>query len=180
MSTYEVLHNLRDLRKKREPDMLLSGLLCYDGRREREREDVKMKKALQKRAAEIVAQNTGTGTHCVLAQLDLDGAPTAAAVTAAGAEGIRVITFGTGLGSNKAKRIAKDNRASVCFCSEEYNITLIGTMEIVTDLQTRRDSWYAGMENHFPGPEDPNYCVLRFTTTRYNLLVDWQEDVGAY
>jgi hypothetical protein len=29
------------------------------------------------------------------------------------------------------------------------------------------------------GPDDPNFCVLRFRTERYNLLVDWQQAQGT-
>lgn len=130
------------------------------------------------KAGKIVEQNSGMGTHCVLAQLDLDGYPTAATVTASKADGINWITFCTGLGSNKANRIRKCNTASVCFDSEEYNITLVGTMEILTDPEIKKEMWYEGLVNHFSGPDDPNYCVLRFHTKRYNLLVDWQEVRG--
>ena len=38
--------------------------------------------------------------------------------------------------------------------------------------------WYEGFTNHFSGPEDPNFCVLRFNTERYNLLIDWNEVKG--
>lgn len=137
------------------------------------------------RAAEIIAQNIGCGTpegsepYCVLALIDDDGSPTASTITAAKASGIREITFDTGLTSNKVRRIAKCNRASVCFCSPTYNITLVGHIETVTDPQVKKDMWYAGMGQLFSGPEDPGYCVLRFTTERYNLFVDFQEAAGT-
>lgn len=131
------------------------------------------------RAGEIVERNTGEDSYCVLALMDLDGYPTASTITASKAKGIKWLTFCTGLGSIRTNRIDKCNRASVCFNAKDYNITLVGTMEIVTDLDIKKEMWYKGLTNHFTGPEDPNYCVLRFNTQRYNLLVDWKEARGV-
>ena len=130
------------------------------------------------RAGEIVMQNTGGETCCVLALIDENGFPTASTITAAKADGINWITFCTGLESNKAKRIKKCGRAGVCFnAGGNFNITLAGTIEILTDSEIKREMWYDGLANHFTGPEDPNYCVLRFRTERYILFVDWQTEV---
>ncbi len=130
------------------------------------------------RAGEIVGKNTGEGSYCVLALIDLDGYPTASTISASKADGINWITFCTGLGGTRTNRINKCNRASVCFNAGDYNITLVGTIEILTDPNVKKEMWYGGLANHFSGPEDPNYCVLRFKTQRYNLLVDWEEATG--
>lgn len=135
------------------------------------------------RAGEIIAQSTVNGGSyqgqaCILALIDLEGFPTASVITASKADGINWITFCTGLGSDKAKRIEKCGRASVCFGSPDYGITLVGEIEVLTDPETKREMWYEGMGDHFTGPDDPHYCVLKFTTKRYNLLVDWQEAAG--
>jgi general stress protein 26 len=137
-----------------------------------------MNKEIITRAEEIVAQNTGEGTYCVLALIDLDGYPTSSTITTSKAEGINWLTFCTGRGSDKTNRIIRCNSASVCFNSNEYNITLIGTIDIITDPKVKKEMWYGGLVNHFSGPQDPNYCVLRFKTERYNLLVDWKEAKG--
>lgn len=133
------------------------------------------------RAGEIVAKKTGGGNegYCILSLIDDNGFPTASTISASKADGIRWITFCTGIRSNKAERIKNCNRASVCFGSIDHNITLVGTIEILTDLETKKEMWYSGLSNHFSGPEDSNYCVLRFNTERYNLLVDWKEAVGT-
>ena len=127
-----------------------------------------------KRAAEIVSAGH---LDCVLALIDVDGYPTASTITVSKCDGIKWLTFCTGLGADrpnsKAKRIAKCNRASVCFFSLSplYNITLVGTIEVITDPDIKKEMWYEGLENHFKGPEDPNYCVLKFTTERHNLVI---------
>lgn len=131
------------------------------------------------RAGEIVQKNTGEETYCALALIDLDGYPTVSTITGSKAEGINWITFCTGLGGTRTNRINKCNQASVCFNANDYNITLVGTMKIETDPEVKKEMWYEGLRNHFNGPEDPNYCVLRFTTQRYNLLVDWKEAIGT-
>lgn len=137
-----------------------------------------MDQELITKAGDIVKNNIGMETYCVLALLDLDGYPTASTITASKADGIHWITFCTGLGGTRTDRINKCNWASVCFNADDYNITLVGTMEIVTDPDIKKEMWYEGLSNHFNGPEDPNYCVLRFKTERYNLLVDWKSASG--
>ncbi|MDR2932972.1 MAG: pyridoxamine 5'-phosphate oxidase family protein [Oscillospiraceae bacterium] len=138
-----------------------------------------------KRAGEVILQNTahnaepGKEPYCALALIDAEGFPTVSTITAAKAQGIEGLAFCTGLGSNKAKRIAGSNRASVCFNSPDYNITLVGTIEVVTDPAVKKEMWYDGMSNHFSGPDHPDYCVLSFKTQRYNLMVDWKEAAGT-
>jgi general stress protein 26 len=118
---------------------------------------------------------------CVLALIDTDGYPTAATISPSKIEGIRRITFCTGLGSNWVRRIEKCGRASLCFNSEpeQYNITLIGDIEVLTDIETKKEMWYDGMGYYFKGPEDPGFCVLRFTTKRYSLMLNEQDANGS-
>jgi general stress protein 26 len=114
---------------------------------------------------------------CVLALIDLDGYPTASAITVSKNNGINWLTFCTGFGSSKTKRIAQCDRASVCFFSLKplYNITLVGKIEVITDFEVKKEMWYDGLKNHFTGPEDTNYCVLRFKTERYKLMIGGEE-----
>ena len=138
-----------------------------------------MSQEIIERAGEIISRQTGSKGHCVLALLDEAGCPTASTISPAQAEGIRQITFCTGLCGNSAKRSKQCPRACVCFSTAEYNISLVGSIEVLTDEATRHATWYEGLEHHFSGPDDPNFCVLRFKTERYNLLVDWQEARGT-
>lgn len=131
------------------------------------------------RAGDIVEKSIGATSRCVLALLDIDGYPTASTISASKADGIKWITFCTGMGGTRTNRINKCNRASVCFNAADYNITLVGTIEVLTDLDVKKEMWYEGLSNHFSGPEDPNYCVLRFKTQRYNLMIDWTEIKGT-
>jgi general stress protein 26 len=144
------------------------------------KEELLMNEEIIARAGEIIAINTGETGYCALALIDLDGYPTVSTISAAKADGINWLTFCTGLSSPKIDRINKCNRASVCFNSAEYNITWVGTIEILTDPDVKKEMWYGGLTGQFSGPEDPGYCVLRFKTERYNLLVDWKEARGTF
>lgn len=130
------------------------------------------------RAEEIIQTRVGMSTYCTMALIDIDGHPTASTITASMADGIKWLTFCTGLGANKPNRIRKCNLASICFNADDYNITLDGTIEVVTDPEVKKEMWYEGLANHFKGPEDPEYCVLLFKTKSYNLFVDWKEARG--
>jgi len=134
------------------------------------------------RAEEILSNRaTKEQGYCVLALIDTDGYPTAATISPSKIDGIRRITFCTGVDSNWAKRIAKCNRASVCFNSgsEQYNITLVGDIQVITDLAAKKEMWYDGMGHYFNGPEDPNFCVLQFVTRRYSLMLDEYDANGS-
>ena len=140
-----------------------------------------MSKEVIARAAEIIKSETAEwrdGT-CTLALIDENGYPTASTMSIFKAEGINRLTFATSLDSNKAKRIAGCNRASVCVNSHNYNITLVGTIEVLTDPQVKKDNWHPFCGEFWTGPDDPNYCVLIFTTERYNLYVCEQEAAGT-
>ena len=122
------------------------------------------------KAAEIISAKK---LDCVLALIDLDGYPTASTITVSKNDGINWLTFCTGFGGSKTERIEQCDRASVCFFSLNplYNITLVGKIEVITDLEVKKEMWYDGLKNQFNGPEDTNYCVLKFKTERYKLMI---------
>ena len=140
-----------------------------------------MNEAIIRRAEEILAQRpTKEQGCCVLAQIDAEGFPTAATISPAKIDGIRRVHFCAGIGSNWVRRNAQCDRASLCFNSEKegYNITLIGTIEVMTDLAVKREMWFDGMGHYFCGPEDPSLCVLQFSTQRYSLMLN-EHDAGG-
>ena len=110
--------------------------------------------------------------YCAIALIDEDGYPSASTVSIAKADGIKWLAFCAGINDNKANRIRKNNRASVCLNSPGYNITLVGTAEVITDPKVKKETWYEGCGEIWPGgADDPDYCVIRFTAKRYNLYV---------
>jgi general stress protein 26 len=123
------------------------------------------------KAAEIVEKACGSAGYATLAMIDVDGYPTAAAMYVSKAEGISWVTFCTGVESNWVARAERCDRASVCFNSPLYNITLVGSVEALTDPDVKRGMWYEGMGYYFDGPEDPRFCVLLFETRRYSIML---------
>ena len=145
-----------------------------------------MNQEMIKKAGDLVASKAnyvggGMEGYAVLSLIDEGGYPTASTLTIAKADGINWLTFATSPDSNKAKRIEKCNRAGVCLASSSYNVSLVGTVEIVTDAAVKKDSWLAPMAQMWSGPDDPGFCVLKFKTERYNLFFadDESEAVGA-
>ena len=134
-----------------------------------------MSEKVIERASELInakAGYIGGGMEgcAVISLIDEDGYPTSSTFTIAKADGIRWITLATDPDSNKARRIAKDGRASVCLSSSEYNINLVGTVEVVTDLDVKKENWFEPMAGHWSGADDPRFHVLRFSAERYSIL----------
>ena len=148
-----------------------------------------MNKKLISRASEILELRAiggyvegKTGYYSSVALIDLDGYPSISTISISKADGIRTLYYITSIDSNAVKRIQKDNRGCVNLNSDLYHISLVGTFEVLTDLPTKKEMWYDGAQEHFSGPEDPNLCILRFTTERYNILImendDYEFDAG--
>jgi len=136
------------------------------------------------KAIEIIEKNTVqggefSGQFCILSLIDAENFPTASVITPSKSNGINWLTFGTLLNNNRAKRVANCNRASVCFVSDEYCVNLVGEIEIITSTDVKCEMWYDGLSFHFTGKEDPNYCVLKFTTRRYKLFIDGEDVEGT-
>lgn len=144
-----------------------------------------MSNELITRASEIIKSRTLQGGgdysqfYSTLALIDLDGYPAATTMSISKPDGIRQLFFTTSLDSNVVKRIQKCSRAAVCVNSAEYHISLTGNIEVLTDPQTKQEMWYNELSHYFTGASDPNFCVLRFNTERYNLFIDDKEAVGT-
>jgi general stress protein 26 len=140
-----------------------------------------MDKEFIEKAEKIINETIEKLGYCSLGLIDSENFPTISTVTPAKSEGIKWITFVAGLNSNKAKRINFCDKASVCFNNDSpllYNITLVGSIEILTDRKAKEETWYNGCEHHFNGIDDPNYCVLRFNTKRYSIFIEMNEISG--
>jgi len=123
----------------------------------------------------------GGDAFCTISLIDLDGYPTAATITPASSDGgIETIWFGTSLDSNKVRRIKKKPKACICFNSGEVNISLVGDIEIVSDLETKKEVLYeeiAEMPYYPQGIKDPNLIALKFITKRFDI---WFGDTESW
>ncbi|MHB1684537.1 MAG: pyridoxamine 5'-phosphate oxidase family protein [Bacilli bacterium] len=75
------------------------------------------------------------------------------------------VWFSTNTSSRRVGQFKRDPRASVYFHDPERvaGLLLVGDIEVVSDLGSKRDLWRDGWEAYYPrGVTDPEYCVLRF------------------
>jgi len=130
------------------------------------------------KAGDIVSE---PNVECVLALIDLQGYPTASAMTISKNDGIKWLTFCTNAIGNKIQRIAKCNKASVCLYSVYplVNITLVGTIEIINDPDAKQEMWYDLCKYYWSGPRSEHFVVLKFTTERYNIMFDDENHEGS-
>ncbi len=117
--------------------------------------------------------------NVTIALIDLDGYPSASTISSMKTDGIQTVWFATGTNGDKAERIRQCDHASVCYTNGKDNVTLVGTVEILTDAQIKSELWVDWFIDHFQGVDDPNYCILKFTTQRVNLWIDQQSMKGA-
>ena len=132
-----------------------------------------MAQNITEKAAEIFSAKRIDG---VLSLIDLDGYPTSSAKSGLKNDGINWLIFATG-GHHK-KRIERCNYASFCHFSQKHNITLIGKINIISDLEIKKEMWHKDFEEFWTGPEDENYCILKFVTERYTIWIGDEEVEG--
>ncbi|NLZ46121.1 MAG: pyridoxamine 5'-phosphate oxidase family protein [Clostridiales bacterium] len=115
---------------------------------------------------------------CYLALISENGYPSVSTISSIKTDGIFKAYFSSSTNGPKSLRIAKNNKASVCYRSEGNNVTLVGTIKVLTDTKTKNSLWVDWFIKHFPeGKDDPNYCIFEFTTKTVNLWIDRESAV---
>ena len=106
-------------------------------------------------------------TFCLLGTNNEDGFPNIKGMTNLKSEGLKKIWFSTNTSSRRVQQLMKDNRACVYYVAGDKfrGLMLVGTVEILQDLESKKMLWSDGAEIYYPlGVEDPDYSVLYFTT----------------
>ncbi|MCD8091561.1 MAG: pyridoxamine 5'-phosphate oxidase family protein [Bacteroides sp.] len=83
-------------------------------------------------------------------------------------EGIKTIYPTTNTSSMRVAQYQANNHACMYFCDARFfrGVMLCGTMEVLTDSQSKEMIWREGDTMYYPlGVTDPDYCVLKFTAT---------------
>jgi general stress protein 26 len=112
-----------------------------------------------------------------LGVIDENGYPSVSTVSPIKPENVFEMYFSTNIGGGKEKRLSMNNKASVCYCKDGNNITLVGEVEVFTDQETKSKYWLDWFKDHYSGGEtDPIYCIIKFTTKRVSL---WVGNEGA-
>jgi len=95
-----------------------------------------------------------------------NGFPNIKTMTNSKHEGYNKFWFSTRTSSMRVSQLKNDNRACIYFIDERNHngLMLVGTVEILQDIESRKMLWSEGLKVYFPlGIEDPNYSVLYFT-----------------
>lgn len=106
----------------------------------------------------------------MISSVDSEGFPnTKAMLSPRKREGIKMIYFTTALSSMKAVQFSQNSKANIYFCNASTfkGVMLMGTMEVLTDVDLKEEMWREGDELYHPlGITDPDYCILKFTTQK--------------
>ncbi len=102
-----------------------------------------------------------------IGSVDEDGFPNIKAVLSTKKnEGIKVFYFSTNTSSKRVSQYRNNPKAVLYFCDTLLfrGVMLKGTMEILTDSNSKEMLWKKGDTQYYPlGVTDPDYCVLKFT-----------------
>jgi general stress protein 26 len=107
-----------------------------------------------------------------LASVDENGYPRICVLSCLQPKDIGTILVSTGTYGTKASHFKKNPKASVCVFDKRDSVTLIGEVEIVTDMAVKKDIFLDWMYKHFTGVDDPNYFVLAFHPTVATVWID--------
>ena len=85
-------------------------------------------------------------------------------------EGLRTFWFSTNTSSMRVAQYRENPKACIYFYRKvpfKYQgVMLTGTMEVLEDEATKREMWSVGDKIYYSsGVTDPDYCILKFTTT---------------
>ena len=112
--------------------------------------------------------------HCLVGTNGEDGYPNIKTMSNRKRDGVKTIWFATDTSSMRVQQLKKDSRACVYCLDAEHSrgLMLVGDMEILQDLESKKMLWRKGEEEEFRplGVEDPEYTVLRFAAKRANFV----------
>ena len=94
-------------------------------------------------------------------------------------EGIKVFYFTTNTSSMRVAQFQANPKACVYFCDQRFfrGVMLRGTVEVLTDDESKRMIWREGDEVYYAqGVTDPDYCVLKFTAQSGRFYKDFKSE----
>ena len=94
-------------------------------------------------------------------------------------EGIKVFYFTTNTSSMRVAQFQANPKACVYFCDQRFfrGAMLRGTVEVLTDEESKRMIWQEGDEVYYAqGVTDPDYCVLKFTAQSGRFYKDFKSE----
>ena len=121
------------------------------------------------KAARLLAQCK----EVTLASVNADGFPRPVPMAKVKANGCDDVWMATGANSEKLADFRRNSKAGLSYSLYGDSVALRGTVEIVTDDETRKALWQDDFAYHFPGgPTDPDYVLLHFTGTEATIWIN--------
>ncbi|MCL1855321.1 MAG: pyridoxamine 5'-phosphate oxidase family protein [Clostridia bacterium] len=122
------------------------------------------------RKAEELMSSCG---EIVLASVNEHGYPRICVLSKIKSEGINKVYVATGMTGTKTGHFQANPKASVCAWKDGNSITLIGTVKVTRERAVLEEMWLDWFIEHFPGGiDDPNYCILEFSSEEATLWID--------
>ena len=119
-------------------------------------------------------------SNSIISSVDEEGFPnTKAMLPPRKREGIKAIYFSTNTSSMRVKQYIQNPKACVYFYDKRFfrGVMLKGTMEVLQDFESREMIWRDGDEKYYSqGVNDPDYCVLKFTSQRGRCYSNYKSD----
>lgn len=121
------------------------------------------------KAARLLAQCK----EVTLASVNEDGFPRPVPMAKIKADGCNEVWMATGANSEKVADFRKNPKTGLSYSLYGDSVALRGSVEIVTDDETRKAMWQEDFAYHFPGgPTDPDYVLLHFVGTDATVWIN--------
>lgn len=132
---------------------------------------------MSKETIEKMIDKTGVS---IISSVDESGFPnTKAMLPPRRREGLNTFYFTTNTSSMRVKQYNLNNKACIYFFDKRFfrGVMLIGTMEVMTDQQTKNMIWREGDTMYYPlGVTDPDYCVLKFSADKLRVYQNFKSE----
>ena len=116
---------------------------------------------------------------------EYDGMPYIKAMLVSKREGENVFYFDSNNGAQRTAHWLENPSACVYFHDIPIyrGVMLSGEMEVINDIELKRKHWQPAMKRIYQGgPDDPDYCILKFTAFygRYYYMLESEDfELGA-
>ena len=112
-----------------------------------------------------------------LASVTPDGYPRICEMERVKSVGLSKIYFTTLKSSAKVKHFAANNKAGVSWCADFDSVSLVGTIEIIEDIDVKKEIWQGEHERRFAVDENglPKYCILKFVATEAVTFINGEK-----
>lgn len=113
-------------------------------------------------------------TTVIVNSVDEKGYPNSKQMFKMKHDGLRSFWFSTNTSSMRVEQFKKNSKASLYFAGEKNGLMLVGDMDICMDRESRQNLWDGETSlKYYPlGIDDPDYCVLKFTTKTGNYYMN--------